>query len=73
MPTEMIDAIVKDFFRKVSEIRVGGNGLGELMVSPFFDYFLSRIKEFAIDVELITKAHLLQKTEQGLSLIPFLV
>ncbi len=61
MPIEMIDSIAKDFFKKISAMRIGGSSLEEQMTSPYFNYFLSRLKECNADVELITNGTLITK------------
>ncbi len=67
MPIETINAVINDFFKKVSAIRIGGSSYGEPMVSEHFTYFLEKIKEYAIDTELVTNGTLI--TEENARLI----
>lgn len=66
MPLEMIDTIVKDFFGKITAMRVGGVSYGEPMISPHFNYFLNKLKGYPIDVELITNGTLITKNNAQL-------
>lgn len=66
MSQQMIDAIAKDFFNKLSAIRIGGSSYGDPMVSPYFNYFLEKLKGHAIDVELTTNATLITRDSADL-------
>ena len=61
MSKEMIDHIAKKFFNNISAIQIGGNDLGEQMCSPHFSYFLEKVYEYPIDVDLITNGTLINK------------
>lgn len=54
MSMEMIDNVIADFFGRVSAVRLGGNDLGEQMISPHFEYFLRRSLGYDMDLELVT-------------------
>jgi len=61
MSKEMIDNIVNDFFPRISAIQLGGTDLGEQMLSPHFEYFLRKVGEYPINLEMITNASLIKK------------
>jgi MoaA/NifB/PqqE/SkfB family radical SAM enzyme len=54
MSREMVDGVIGDFFGRVSAIRLGGNDLGEQMISPHFEHFLRRSLDYDMDIELVT-------------------
>jgi len=55
----MIDHIVEDFFKKISCIQIGGTDLGEPMLSPHFSYFVQKVKEHGVGLDMITNGTLI--------------
>lgn len=56
---ELLDSIIDDFFPRISAIKLGGADLGEQMLSPHFNYFLERVREYPIDVDLSSSISLI--------------
>lgn len=67
MQKEMIDNIVKDFFPRIKELKIGGIDLAEEMLSPNFNYLLDQLRQYpSIFSRLMTNGTLISEEKAEL-------
>jgi len=65
MTREMVDHVVRTFFPKITCMQLGGIDFGEQMLSPHFGYFLSKVQEYGVGLDLVTNGTLIRKDNAG--------